>query len=208
MASYPITAPISIDRPAAGQTFVDIVAAPLERVTAPEAGELVYVGDGTHDPFTGYAPGVVVLYGARSGLSHVFGFIDRAYVDSLRGGGVWGWTGGIVRDGLLDPLIPDVAWKLEDAVHAPTKRPRPQVTEGQLIGYVAPSRARLRWTMVNVAGLPTSPLPWAAAQGLAPPAIVDPLPQAPPGGDGAAASSAGRGLLWLVLGYLASEELF
>lgn len=181
MASYPIKNPIVA--PSTMGSFVDLDAPALASVTAPEAGELVYVGDGTKLPFATFAPGVVVLWGRRSNMLHVLGWIDRGYVDTLRGQGVWGWTGGVKHDSFGDVLIPDVLFTVNDFFSTPATYPRPQVAEGQVVGKVAPARSGLRWAMIDPKGLALSPLVWAQQQGL--PAVPQrKKPQPPPAGGG------------------------
>lgn len=217
MASYPLPSPITIARPSPGQVYIDVRARPLEDVMAPEGGELVFVGDGTMEPFKGYSPGVVVMWGHRSQLLHVFGFIDRAWVDHLRSGGVWGWTGGLpgAHTSLLNRLsggiiptipTPDILWDLNDALFgSPPPTPRPVITEGQKIGQVAPSRGYLRWMTITNAGAPQSPIVWAQQNALPAPQL-EPLPIVSPPPP-PVAQSADSGLGVLVGLYLLGSEL-
>lgn len=207
MPSYPLATPVSMDRPATGQAWIDLIPSePLAPVLAPEAGELVFIGDGSTSPIAGLAPGAVVLLGDRSKLMHVLGFLDRQYIETLRASRIWGWQGGLAppadfgwsHSGI--PILDDFFWG------RPTL-PRPRVTEGQQIGRVSTERGRLRWWCVKVKtdgspdALLVSPLQYLETYGLAPPTIVDTAP--PP-----AAAASGGDWLWLALAYFASEELF
>lgn len=202
MASYPIANPT--EAPTTGGVNLDLAAPALADVVAPESGEIVYVGDGTEVPFNTYAPGVIVLWGTRSKVMHVLGWLDRATIDSLRGAGVWGWTGGRVPY-TLDAITPDFVDSandyLRDLMGKPTTYPRPAVTEGQRLGQVGRTRGALRWSLWNTAaGGPQSPLVWLDLNGLAKP---KPPPKKPP-----TAPAGGAGdLVLLALLALAAGEL-
>lgn len=203
MASYPLDSPITARRPSSS-AYVDLEARPLSRVLAPEPGIMVYVGDGTQPPWTGYAPGLIILSGQRTRRWHVLGWLDGRSLEPLRIAGFWGWMQADTRTTYERTMN-----ALGDWIWGAPSDARKVVAEGDVLGYTAPTRGAVRWSVldpsvVNPQGPPyVAPLAWAAAQGLPPPAYIDDASAPPP----SSSSGDGAGLALLLGLYLLSEGL-
>jgi hypothetical protein len=143
----PFAAPLVMGPRASGDASLLLVASTSgQQVMAPEAGTVVYVGPGDEKPWTGNAPGAMVIVGRRRTSTgprylHVLGFLDP---DHLRtawqlGRDAWGYTeparAGITTGGLIDH------WTSRNTA------PRPTVEADELVARIAPSSPGVRWTI-------------------------------------------------------------
>jgi len=190
MPSYPLKGPIVYEPMGPTQGWADLRATTMEPVMAPEAGQVLYVGDGTHEPYDGVGPGVVVIKGRRSGLVHVLGFLDGATTSAR-------WGGRMGRTQTPKPRTPVLSfnWPWEWG-RSPGDYPAPEVNEGETIGYVSAARKHLRWEIRDPSpgGVSISPTQWAYDNGITGPATILTAPAAPP-----PRRSSGSGVLIVIL---------
>lgn len=165
----PAGTPIAVYAPAAGDVAVTIWAEPYTAVLAPVAGDVVYVGDGTVEPWQGNGPGVVGIIDDDRRWLHVLGYLDRDLLASTWRGLTWNKYIGDVK-----PKRSLLNWGgLVDLFKDRGAYPSPHVSEGAVIGRTANHRPGLRWSMIELASAaPTIPTAWTNANAMRPPTYI------------------------------------
>lgn len=159
MAGFPLSTPVKPLTPTSDDA-VELEAEFMQPVLAPEAGVVVYIGDGTEGPWAHNAPGVLALLAdeprgsSKHRTLHVLGYLDANALRLLWEQGLrqWGYTAPLIKRGGLSGLV----WDLHNMLTLDEQRKgRPHVEEGAPIAYVS-SRARLRWQVYSTEGVPVT----------------------------------------------------